>query len=195
MAEPAGVAAGVVVGVCAGAVVDTAGGTAAGVADTGGGAAAGGPGGPGGAACAGGEGGAEGGSGLASAAVGTPCGAACPASVFWSFVGGGCASAGAPGVGEAAPAGPSAARLAPAPVGVEALRVNPGREEEGGASGCGGTGAARGAFAASMRCSSQTMMSCARSMASLRFSVEQLGESPIRLRLLTICGTNCALDE
>ena len=39
------------------------------------------------------------------------------------------------------------------------------------------------------------MISSARSTASFRFSTEQLGERPIRLRLLTIWGTNCAALE
>jgi hypothetical protein len=48
---------------------------------------------------------------------------------------------------------------------------------------------ARAAFATlavAMRCSSQVMMSWARSMASFRFSLEQFEARPMRFRELTI---------
>ena len=67
-----------------------------------------------------------------------------------------------------------------------------GAEAAGAAAASGAPAPGSGCLMFEQRWCSHAMMSAASSTASRRFSTEQLGESPIRLRELTICGTNCA---
>eukprot|EP00967_Tisochrysis_lutea_P102224 scaffold153799_cov29-Tisochrysis_lutea.AAC.7 len=140
----------------------------------------------------GGDGGADDGAScfaataIGAAEVGTPSGTACEEPVFCSLAGGGPSEPVAAAVAGAQPLSESAAgRFDPAAALKVAGADAPPPEVR----------AARATLEISMRLSSHEMMRAARSIASFRFSAEQLGDNPMRFKEFTICATNCAEEE